>query len=198
MDLPEEHLEELERLARTAVSGGYEPLDQIRAGLLELVEYDPATEAAVAADCEAAIRLVDAIVARHAEAHAREETEFAARTDPERLSELFRQLEASGIAARENVGFTQRDLASEMWELLHQRPELRGFVAFHGQDLERVVDDGVLLLSFAHRSDQDEDFAVIGREVADRAREAGFDVVWNGEPTRRIELHGIRWQRRRT
>ena len=56
---------------------------------------------------------------------------------------------------------------------------------------------GVLYLSFAHRSDQDADFALVAREVAGACRTAGFDVVWDDDPDARIELRGVRWQRRR-
>ena len=87
--------------------------------------------------------------------------------------------------------------AVEMWELLEDRPDRRGWVGFHGQDAERVVDEGVLFLPYADRSDQDEDFAVIAREVVDRARDAGFDVAWDGDPGQNIELRGLRWKRRR-
>lgn len=177
---------------------GYEPLDEIRAGLLELIEYDPATSTEVAADRDAAVRAVDEIVTRHATLHARDQASFPTPTDPERLSALFEELNRGGIIARENVGYTHGDLSSEMWELLDNRPDARGWIGFHGQDLERVVHGEALFLAYAHRSDQDEDFALIAHEVADRAGHAGFDVAWGGDPTQRIELHGLRWQRRRS
>jgi len=82
-------------------------------------------------------------------------------------------------------------------DLDEDRPDGRGWVGFHGQDAERVVDEGVLFLPYADRSDQDEDFAVIAREVVDRARDAGFDVAWDGDPGQNIELRGLRWKRRR-
>lgn len=84
-----------------------------------------------------------------------------------------------------------------MWERLKATEGARGWIGFHGQDLERVLHTGVLYLSFAHRSDQDADFAVIAREVADRLKAADFDVAWDDNPDARIELRGIRWQRRR-
>ncbi len=197
MALSQQTLEDLDSAAWTAVYAGYEPLEEIRAGLLELIEDDPATEAEVAVDRDAAVQAVDEIVTRHADAHTHEQESFSTPTDPERLSALFEQLDRDGIVARENVGYTQGDLSLEMWELLDDRPDGRGWVGFHGQDLERVVHGGVLFLAYAHRSDRDEDFAVIAREVADRARDAGFDVHWDGDPKQRIELRGLRWQRRR-
>lgn len=85
-----------------------------------------------------------------------------------------------------------------MWALLDEQPDARGWVAFHRQDVERVVETGLLFLAYAHRSDRDEDFTVLGREVAERLTAAGFDVVWDGDPTRRLELHDVQWLRRRS
>ena len=198
MALSQQTLDDLDSAAWTAVYAGYEPLDEISAGLLELIEYDPATEAQVAADRDGAARVVDELVKRHADAHARDQRSFSTPTDPERLSALFERLDRDGLVARENVGYTKSDLSDEMWALLDARPDARGWVGFHGQDVERVVHGGVLFLGYAHRSDRDEDFAVIARQVADRGREAGFEVVWDGDPNQRIELHGLRWQRRRS
>jgi len=63
------------------------------------------------------------------------------------------QLERSGIVARENVGYTQSDLRDELSEvvtdLLKAGRSIRGWVGFHGQDLERAVDGGGLHLGFA-------------------------------------------------
>jgi len=67
MALSQQTIEDLDSAARTGVYAGYEPLDEIRAGLPELIEYDPATEAEVAADRDAAVRVVDEIVNRHAD-----------------------------------------------------------------------------------------------------------------------------------
>lgn len=196
MSLSPETLEELDQQARAAVYAGYEADDAIREGLMELIEFDPASEAEVASDREAAVEVVAEVVKRHASAHAQEAESFPDLTDPERLSELFSELEADGIAAREDVGFTQDDLVEAMKELVAERSDLRGYVAFHQQDVDRAVEDGLLYLAFAHRSARDADVA-IGHEVAERAKAAGFEVDWDGSPEHRVALRGVRWQRRR-
>ena len=88
-----------------------------------------------------------------------------------------------------------------MWALLERARsegrDVRGWAAFHRQDLEHVVDSGQLYISFAAVSDDDEGFRAIGAEVAGSLTEAGLTVVWNGDPNRRVELTGVRWQKRR-
>lgn len=60
-----------------------------------------------------------------------------------------------------------------------------------------MVDSGVLCLAHAGVEDDDESFTRIGSEVAERLRSAGFSVDWDGDPNRRIEVTGLRWQKRR-
>jgi len=92
--------------------------------------------------------------------HGAAEGAFPSTTDCDRLTAAFSRLEADGVLAREDVGYTQSDLRGDMWELVDRARaegrDPRGWVAFHRQDLERVVDSGVLYISFASVSDDDE------------------------------------------
>lgn len=187
----------LEERARVEVRGGYEPLDEIEAGLIELVQHDPDTEQAFAADPDAAVAVVRSVLRRHVASHALEEAVFPEITDVDRLRTVFAALDADGIVVGENVGVTMSDLRDELWEELDGRPGARGWVGFHGQDLERVLDGGPLMLGFAHRSDRDEDFVLIAGEVRDRLVAAGFDVEWGGGADERLSVVGLTWQRRR-
>lgn len=195
----DEHtMETLEERARVEVRGGFEELDLIEEGMIELVEHDPDTEDALEADPDAATALVRSILRRHVEAHAREQEGFPEVTDTDRLDEVFAALDADGIVVGQNVGYTMSDLRDDMWEELGERPDARGWIGFHGQDLERVLDGGPLMLGFAHRSDQDADFVVVAGEVRDRLVAAGFEVEWDGDAGERLAVHGITWQRRRS
>lgn len=201
MPLPDDVVADLEDRARLAVRGGYDRPDGIVEGLVELVEYDPETEAIVALDrgevVEAVRQMVDSALREHAVA----ESSFPPTTDCDRLTAAFKELDSRGIVAREDVGYTQSDLRDEMWALLEaarsEGRDARGWVAFHRQDVERVVDSGQLYISFAALSDDDEGFRTIGAEVAGGLAEAGLTVAWNGDPNRRVELTGVRWQKRR-
>ena len=88
-----------------------------------------------------------------------------------------------------------------MWELVDlARSAGRkpcGWVAFHRQDVERAIDSGVLYISFASASDDDEGFPAMGAELAAVLADAGLIVDWDGDPNRRVELTGLRWQKRR-
>ena len=183
------------------MTGGYDGGDEIVEGLVELVEYDPATEAVVAANRDEVVTQIQQMVDTRLAEHAAAEDAFPSTTDCDRLTAAFARLGGDGVIAREDVGYTQSDLRDEMWELVDRaiadgrRP--RGWVAFHRQDVERVVDSGVLYISFASVSDDDEGFRVIGAEVAAVLAASGLTVDWNGDPNRRVEVTGMRWQKRR-
>lgn len=187
----------LDETARFEVHAGYRSTQEIRDLLVERVEHDPETEAAFAADRDLSLRAVDELLDRHVAEHAATAQDFPTPTDPERLTAVLDGLRDSGILAGENRGYTQSDLSGEMWDELREHPQARGWTGFHEQDLDRAMHTGLLYLSFAHRSDLDADFALIAGEVADALRAAGFDVGWDGDPDARIEVRGIRWQRRR-
>lgn len=197
LPLPEDVVADLEYRARLAVAGGYDAGDEIVEGLVELVEYDPVTEEVVAANRDSVVEMIRGMVDDRLAEHAAAERTFPATTDCDRVEAAFARLEAAGVLAGEDVGYTQSDLRDDMWERVDQAASARGWVAFHRQDVERVVDSGVLYVSFAGVSDDDEGFRAIGAEVAAVLAEAGLTVDWNGDPNRRIELVGVRWQKRR-
>ncbi|HVF14998.1 MAG TPA: hypothetical protein VM942_10385 [Acidimicrobiales bacterium] len=199
--LPDEIVVDLEERVRLAVAGGYDSGDEIVEGMVELVEYDPPTEEIVAENRDEVVDAIQRMVDRRLAEHAVAERGFPPTTDCDRLTGAFTRLDAVGVVAREDVGYTQSDLRDEMWELVDRAGsegrEARGWTAFHRQDVERVVDSGVLWVSFASVSDDDEGFRTIGAEVATALADAGLTVAWNGDPNRRIELVGMRWQKRR-
>jgi len=180
--LPDDSAADVEDRVRLAVAGGYDGAEAIVEALVELVEYDPATEAVVAANRDEVVAQIQQMVDSRMAEYAAAESAFPSTTDCDRLTAAFARLEADGVLAREDVGYTQSDLRDEMWELVDRAGsdgrQPRGWVAFHGQDVERVIESGVLYISFAAVSDDDEGFG-------------------NGDPNRRVEIRGMQWQKRR-
>jgi hypothetical protein len=201
--LPDSTLEDLRTRARQAIYGGYEEPSQVVEGLLELVEYDPETEAVVASNRSAAAAEVAAIVRETGAKYLAESAEWPPETDCDRLRSAFHALDSADIAARENVGYDMSDVRYEMEEIVRELVgsgrQIRGWVSFHGQDVERAVDGGGLYLAYApFDSASDEAWKSVGAEIADSLRQAGLEVTWNGNPDQRIHLAAIRWQNRRS
>jgi hypothetical protein len=119
-------------------------------------------------------------------------------TDCDRLDEAFAALNAQGIMALQNAGYTMSDGASDIAEALDEagRENFLGYCFFHFQDLERVVDGHPLLLAFGDIDPADVRKLEAGRIVEAVMKQSGFDVQWNQDTETRIELHGLKWQRR--
>jgi hypothetical protein len=199
---------ELAERIRLAVAGGYDRAEQIVADLVELLEYDPEADDFVAGlGVPLVDHVTDLVTAARNDHRAREAT-FPAVTDCDRITAVLAALAASGIVTGEDVGMTLADVRYDLGEALRvardrgerardRGERARGWVGFHRQDVDRVVDTGVLCLAFGAPTDHDDAYRAIGREVAAAFAGAGLQVHWDDDPNRRIELHALTWQRRR-
>lgn len=126
------------------------------------------------------------------------EAAWPATTDCDRLDQVFRALHEQGICALHNAGYTSSDGHGEVDDFVDQAPSGRyhGFCFYHGQDVERAVDGGGLLLAFGDLQGDDEASAAVGRTVAAALRKADFSIEWNGSVKTRIDLPSIDWRRR--
>jgi hypothetical protein len=125
------------------------------------------------------------------------ETTWPTITECDRLDQAFQELDAHGIIALHNAGYTMSDGFSDIAEELHERGRegVEGYCFYHGQDLERAVDGERLLLAFGDLDDNKESKTRIGRAVAEAITRHGFTVHWNGDPEVRLEID-IDWKRR--
>ena len=129
---------------------------------------------------------------------ARAEATWPAITDCDRLDEAFAELDRQGIIALQNAGNTTSEGHEEVGAELDRRGRvsIKGYCFYHNQDLERVVNGGVLALAFGDLRAEKEAKRRVGELVVATMRKHGFTCKWEGDPEQRIEIHGIRWQRR--
>src|SRR5215472_7165160 len=199
--LPEDLSADLGHRARHAIWGGYQGPAEVHRDLLELIEYDPATEDLVASDREGISADLMALIAAEESRYLAEQAKWPPITDCDSIRAAFERLESLGILARENTGYDMSDVRDEMDQLARaanssERP-VRGWVTFHGQDIERAVDGGGLFLAYAPiGSDDQEAWRSLGAEIASSLRAEGLSVDWNESPNRRLHLPEIVWRRR--
>ena len=179
--------QELLERVRLAVWSGFDTREDVEEMILDLL-YDDEE-----ADEETVRASVGPAFARKAEA----EASWPVVTDCDRLDGAFHQLEASGIVALHNAGYTLSDGHSDVSEVLAQAGPGRyhGYAFYHGQDVEAAVDGHSLWVAFGALTDDREADAEIGRRVQAELAAAGLQVLWAGSPDRRIELV-LDWKRR--
>jgi hypothetical protein len=119
-------------------------------------------------------------------------------TDCDRLDAAFAELNARGIIALQNAGYTMSDGIGDTAQILHQRGRdaVIGYCFYHGQDLERAIAGAGLMLAFGDLDDDAARKAEIGRLVKGVLENRGFAVEWNGDPETRLNLPDIDWKRR--
>jgi len=200
--LPANTIDDLRTRARQAIRGGYEEPKAVIDSLVELIEYDPETEKLFASDRAGAVAEITAVVSAEDSRYFSEVGSWPPETDCDRLAAVFTSLDSGGIVARENIGYTRSDLQDEMSELvanlLKAGRGVRGWVGFHGQDVERAIDGGGLYLGFAPARDSSEAaWLDVGNAIVDAFKSAGFKVAWNGTSSERPHLAPVDWKRRR-
>ncbi len=121
-------------------------------------------------------------------------------TDFDRLDAVFQALDKSGILALHNAGNTQSDARSDAGEAWHSRggPKsgIRGFVFYHGQDLERVINDGQLYIGYGVVEGSKAQAVAIAQEASKALAESGFTVTVPPNADERILITGIDWKKR--
>lgn len=119
-------------------------------------------------------------------------------TDCDRLDRAFEALNAAGICALHNAGYTQSDGHSDVAQELHDqgREKFHGYCFYHGQDVERAVHAGGLLIAFGDLDDNEAKSEAVGREVCAALNAAGLPTTWDGTRKTRIDIAKIDWKRR--
>jgi hypothetical protein len=182
---------EVEEEIVAAVRGGFDDRARIVESFCE-ERYEPGE-----LDRQAVTAAVDrAIAAREAE-----KTRWPAVTDCDRITAAFTRLNARGVIALENAGFTQSDGyddVSQAYDEHADRARVLGYCYYHGQDLERAVAGGGLWLSFGPVDPDDEETVGprVGALVREELERAGLEVAWDGSFSKRIHVPKVVWQRR--
>jgi hypothetical protein len=90
------------------------------------------------------------------------------------------------------------DGISDVSEALHERGRtgIKCYCFYHGQDVERAVAGGGLLIAFGDLDDDKSKKAKVGGLVRDVLEEFGFAIDWNGDTETRLNIPALDWKRR--
>ncbi|UYK66619.1 hypothetical protein NG831_21435 [Xanthomonas sacchari] len=123
---------------RKWVWSGFYSQDEIQEMLEDILEDD----------CDET--MLRASVASQWQAKQQAEQTWPAQTDCDRLDALFERLHEAGICALANAGYTMSDDHVEVNQAVAGAPDRRyhGYCFYHGQDMERAIDGGGLMLAF--------------------------------------------------
>ncbi len=121
-------------------------------------------------------------------------------TDCDRLDRVFDVLNAQGIIALQNAGYTQSDGYDDVREEYAKRKKQQpiGYCFYHGQDLERAVAGVGLYLAFGPMDAKKEqtEGPRVGKLIVAALRDEGFEVKWDGSFAQRIFVTNLDWKKR--
>jgi hypothetical protein len=126
------------------------------------------------------------------------ETNWPGETDCDRLEQAFSALDKRNILCLHNAGYTISEGHQEVFEVLSDSPghSYIGYCFYHGQDLERAVDGGGLMIAFDHIEGDVPDKIKIGVALKEELEKVGFKLDWDGTTEKRINIPEIEWKRR--
>ncbi|MFJ4335265.1 DUF6891 domain-containing protein [Streptomyces sp. NPDC088935] len=187
-DLPDEVREQVERRVRELLRCGYDSrrtLSEIAEDYLVGGEYGarPVSPAQ-------ARQLVDRL---WLERLAEQESWGEETTDPDRLTRVFRALDAAGVTARENFTCCRGCGTAEIGA---ERKGARGFVFFHRQSTEAAAEGHGLMLYYGGFDGSEETTTAVGHEVVAAFAGSGLRTEWDGDPGRAITVAPLDWRRR--
>ena len=132
------------------------------------------------------------------EKKARAERTWPAETDCDRLDAAFEALEDQGILALHNAGNTMTDGHEDAAAILEESggDAFVGYCFYHGQDVERAIAGGGLLIAFDHVQGDVPEKKTIGQAVRAALQAENLVTDWNGDPETRINLPNFEWKRR--
>ncbi len=187
--------------------------ERIRAGLAEgfdgpEVVLELAIESVSTDDDDPGIRdAARSVLAQVMEERQREQQDWPAITDCDRLDAAFEELNATGIAARHHwtccgtcgVGQMQDEL--ERLSESSEGPLVRGYAFYDQQGTEFAASDGLLYLNFGSAGEfaSDAEYEARSVEIAIEVRDVleshGLAVTWDGTYGQRPAVTMV-WQRR--
>jgi hypothetical protein len=193
-DVSAETRAQILQLVHLEVRGTTRDREQVVQEVMERLEAD--LDGFVPGDLEPVVaRLTD----EQLQTHRLEQTTWAQTTDCDRLDAVFAGLERDGFLVGPDFGYTQDAALADLSEVMdaHDHPEdLRGYVFYTRQDLERVMETGSLMLGFGMVNDSPS-ATEVGKIIAEAFKQAGFQLEWNGKTNARIGVVGIDWKKRR-
>ena len=183
--------EDMARMIRADVAGGFVPHDQVAERAIEMIGADLG---AAWVEPEAH-RLTQAAIAEHEAA----QKTWPDMTDCDRLDAAFAALEASGVVSRQN--FTccgncgVHEIGDEIDGALNQGRPVHGYTFYHMQDTERAAEGGGLFLNYGAIEPGDEAAVAVGHEIVAALQAKGLETDWDGSISRRIGVT-LDWKRR--
>lgn len=175
-----------------SIKSGFESLEDIIDGALEAVAEEGWQR-------EISEEWIRETLTREYQKNLSESRSWTKDTDTSKLRKVFDLLCKQNILAVHSIGYDTSEAIYDIQELWNDLEDDGihpiGYCYYHGQDLERVIETGELIISFSGIKEKNEKEAIgIGNKVASALQDAGFTIEWNNSASDRIKVVDFKWQ----
>jgi hypothetical protein len=174
---------------------GFFPVDEIKEMTWEQVEDEEMED-------DVSEKWVNTTIDVEFKKHQEASKTWKSPTDTERLVKAFNELSEANIIALHNAGYTTSEGEYEVVEveieLRKQQVQSDGYCFYHGQDLERAIDPDTrnLMIAFQKIDNSDDTVTIeVGKKVAEKLKDNGFEIIWDGTALTKIEIPNFDWQK---
>jgi hypothetical protein len=122
------------------------------------------------------------------------EQESWGETTGDRLQTVFNELNENNIKAEMNFECCNNCGSTALWNVVKEN-NLKGYVFFHEQSTERMLDYNELMLYYGSSTGELEDDLKIGQILAQKLKTHGFDIEWDNNANQAIKVP-IFWQKK--
>jgi hypothetical protein len=174
---------------------GFSPIDEIKEMTWEQVEDEGLED-------DISEKWVNTTITTEFKKHQEASKNWKTPTDTERLIKAFNELSEAKIIALHNAGYTTSDGEYEVVEveveLRKHQMQSDGYCFYHEQDLERAIDPECrnLMIAFQKIDNSDDTVTIaVGNKVAEKLKDNGFEVIWDGTAQTKIEIPNFDWEK---
>jgi len=115
----------------------------------------------------------------------------------DKFAAAFDQLNANHIIALHNLGTNGREDCGRLRDSLRKKGIItRGYCFYRRKDVDTVIDDRKLLLTFGAFAGGDKKAVEIGKAIVKALKAQGFKTSWNNAPGIGITITDFSWHKR--
>jgi hypothetical protein len=174
---------------------GFLPVEEIKEIVIEQVEDNEFED-------EISEEWVNSLVDVEFEKLKAESKSWTRPTDTDKLIKAFDELCNLKIIALHNAGYTtsegEEEVVAVEEALIESGVKSKGYCFYHEQDLERVIDpeQNNLLIAFQKVDNSDDKITLeVGKLVTETLKKNGFEVNWNEDVNKKIEISNFTWRK---
>lgn len=122
-----------------------------------------------------------------------QQAQWTAEQTTTNLDRAFEELEEAGVVARQDFACCMNCGSSEIFDERDDSRDWHGYVFFHQQDTDRLIEGGQLYLAYGRFSSQIDLHELVDKQILPVLTSHDLSPEWDGDLDTRILLSNAQW-----